>query len=319
MCALGVRGEMESKTELSTTLKGGLQMCRNNTFKIVATLVLAMQGFFVISATADPDSDPERCEAARHCDAESGGQCTSYRKWLKEDGIVCLGINSPTDPAQSTEGDRLATVQTTCDTDHGHSTFKAQVKCIETAVHQSPDFSRSTIINYIQLYTLTADNLVNEVARKTITPSAARVELQKALLEFRDRVDRQNAEASTKENAVRLQAQEAVAANAAERRREEERQVALQAADETRKREAQNRYEEAVTFCVAEATARMNANPSYVNQHLTVGVIPALLGAPPLNVNSQCENDTYWYKTIPLPQVQIHCSGSGGSVNCTEH
>jgi hypothetical protein len=143
--------------------------------------------------------------------------------------------------------------------------------CIKAGIHGSDVLSSAIVSADWQLYTLTADNLVDEVARKSISTSGARVELQKAFLEFRDRTNRRDGEMVARENeqasAARLQVQQAEAAATAAQERENERRAAVQAADEARAREDQTRQDEAVEFCISEATQRIGANPQFRNDN----------------------------------------------------
>jgi hypothetical protein len=62
---------------------------------------------------------------------------------------------------------------------------------LKVAVVQSNPIRESlnTDSGNLRLYMLTADKLVDDVSRKQTTGAAARVELQKAYLEFRDRTN----------------------------------------------------------------------------------------------------------------------------------
>jgi hypothetical protein len=198
----------------------------------------------VLCPGADPKSNPSdafgpvtdeeyagRCERALTACRNDDVACAKWRDAFNEHGSVCPGVNAPpsatrkgptansstvpahasSDTATSRAGDSLARLRSECDVAHGYKAFSAEVRCIENGIRVSQDFSATTVSDEIQLYTLTADNLVDEVGRKAMSPTAARVELQKAFLEFRDRSNRQNTEVAAKEEAVRLQAQATVA------------------------------------------------------------------------------------------------------------
>jgi hypothetical protein len=213
-----------------------------------------------------PVSDEEyarRCERALAACRDDNATCASWRNAFNSHGSICPGVNAPptatrkgppypspstinpgaitgqasSDVGNSRAGDSLAKLLSECDVAHGYKTFSVEVKCIKNGIRVSQDLSATTVSEEVQLYTLTADNLADEVSRKAISPAAARVELQKAFLEFRDRVNRRNAEVSAKEDAARLLAQQA--AEAAQKR-ENERRSAAQAAEEAQRRAQQD-------------------------------------------------------------------------------
>jgi len=213
-----------------------------------------------------PVTDEEyagRCERALTACRGDNAMCASWRDAFNAHGSICPGVNAPTTatrkgptyPSASTlnpgaitgqassdvgnprAGDSLAKLQSECDAAHGYKTFGVEVKCIKNGIRVSQDLSATTVSEEIQLYTLTADNLADEVSRKAVSPAAARVELQKAFLEFRDRVNRRNTEVLAKEDAARLLAQQA--AEAAQKR-ENERRSAAQAAEEAQRRAQQD-------------------------------------------------------------------------------
>jgi hypothetical protein len=217
--------------------------------------------------------------------------------------------------------DALARVQAGCDIAHGYRSFRSEVRCIEDGIRASPDLAATTVSADLELYTLTADNLVDEVSRKVITRTVGRVELQKAFLEFRDLVNRQNAETTAKAEAAQLQAQQAAASARAARERDNQRLAAAQAAAGAEQREIERRQEELVAFCVSEANERLAANPVFVSDHIHLGLFETSYGAGTYrNVDHLCAKDNYWYKQVPPPQKIITCSRSPGwgGVNCTE-
>ena len=295
-----------------------------------------------------------RCAKAEALCRDGDDRCASWREAFNEHGSVCPGVNAPataamrgppetqrptsypnvvktqasTDTSNLGSADSLARIQADCDASHGRKTFSSQVKCIKSGILLSQALSATTVSDDIHLYTLTADNLADEVGRKAILPTAARVELQKAFLEFRDRVNRQNAEMTAKEDAARFQAQQIAdaaqerenqrrASAQADRERENQRLAAAQA----EQREIDRRQEELVAFCVSEANQRLAANPIFVSDHIYLGLFETSYGAGTYrNVDRLCAKDNYWYKQVPPPQKIINCSRSPGwgGINCTE-
>jgi len=327
--------------------RNGSSLCEKYKIKLNAAHVVCPG----VNAVAEV---PDNCESAQAFCRAGSSLCEKYKQQYNSAGVICPGVNTQstttiggasalsssassagadgshasTDTVKSRVGDILAKVQIECDTLHGYKTFGSQVKCVKEGIRASPDLSATIISGDLQLYTLTADNLVDEVARKSITPSAARVELQKAFLEFRDRVNRQNAEVSAKEDAARLQAQQAEASAQAAHEQEIQRLIVAQAAAEAahtaaeaEQRELYSHQEESVAFCVSEANQRLAANPQYAWTLFGLGIFPTSEGARTFrNVDRLCANDNYWYKQVPPPQKIITCSQSPGwgGVNCTE-
>jgi hypothetical protein len=217
-------------------------------------------------------------------------------------------VNAPlsSNAAESRAADALGQLQTKCDAAHGYKAFSSQVKCIKDGIHVSQEFVATAISDDIQLYALTADNLVDEVGRKAISATAARVELQKAFLEFRDRVGRQNAEAAATQQAARLQALETAATAKAEQQREEDRRAAAHAIEVAQEQEAQRRHDQAVAFCVDTANERLAANPQFVNGNLGLGIWANGFGARTFhNVDKYCAADQGWYRNVPEVPVRI--------------
>jgi hypothetical protein len=187
-----------------------------------ALIAITAQFASVHTAAAENAADgayAQRCMAAFQACHTGASYCAAYRDAFDAEGSVCPCVNAAsnapsTGPTQSRrqkpqgaptahgESDSLAEIQAGCDADHGYKTFGSQVKCIKSCM---------SLVNAdsgdVQLYLLTADKLADDVARKQITVAAARVELQKAYLEFRDRTNRRRAEASSREDAARLAAQ----------------------------------------------------------------------------------------------------------------
>jgi hypothetical protein len=293
-------------------------------------------GAAAVAANEDGPLD-QKCIATQLMCKEHDEGCDRFRKLINKDRIYCPGINAPARPIANEDvagniasrdlshlepADRLARIQTGCDAANGYKTFSGQVKCIQAGIHESDVLSSAIISADLQLYTLTADNLVDEVARKSISTSGARVELQKAFLEFRDRAIRRDTELIARENeqanAARLRAQQAEAAATAAQERANDRRAAAQAADEARAREDQRRQDEAVEFCISEATQRIAANPRFRNDNtFTLGIYQ--VGNTYRNVDKFCASDRYWYKQVPEPQKFINCQNQGMlGVNCTQ-
>jgi hypothetical protein len=190
---------------------------------------------------------------------------------------------------------RLSEIQDGCDAGHGFHTFGAQVECIENGIRASSSGVPANVSGVLQLYTLSAENLADEVNRKTISQGAARVELQKAFLDCRDRLARQFSESAAKESALALQLQrDEQAANAA-REAENDRRSNAQMIQAAQDREFARRQSELVAYCVATANQLIRSNPMYVNEHFFQGIHP----------DTSCAADPYWYKTIPSLQSQV--------------
>jgi hypothetical protein len=277
---------------------------------------------FLVGAVSDQEY-AGRCERALTACRDNDKACTKWRDAFNQHGSVCPGVNAPltatrrgpistsnatsysgagnaplsSDSIKSRAVDALAQLQTECDAPHENKTFSSQVRCIRGGIPQlSQEFAATAISDDIQLYALTADNLVDEVGRKAISPTAARVELQKAFLEFRDRVNRQNAEASARQDAARLQAQEVATTAKAEQQRREDQRAAAEAVKKAEEREAQRRHDQAVALCVDTANERINANPQFRNDN------PWLWFH---NVKDYCAADEGWYRKLPEAPVRI--------------
>jgi hypothetical protein len=295
-------------------------------------------------AETSADQKTERCMAMRrHC--ENGeSACSWLRDALKDDGIICPGLGSPSRSAtigaystptahpariepssqyarSSEAADILANIQAECDAALGHSSFGSHVKCIKNGIQNSRGLATADSGD-VQLYVLTADRLMDDVARKQITVAAARVELQKAFLEFRERTYRKTAEASNRQNAARLEAQ-------AQQAEVERRQAAADA--EARAAEAVRQYAQAqanaqmmaaVQNCVALAYGRQNALATSPN--LSVRSIAngqqGLRNFAGVTMESACQKDPNWYLTIPVAPTITNCQSMGlGNFNCTTH
>lgn len=271
-----------------------------------------------------------RCEKALAACRDGDATCARWRDAFNEHGSVCPGVNasltatrkgptgSPnpasyvgaaTAPTSSDKGklfagDTLGKLQTECDAAHGYRAFSAEVKCVENGIRVSQDFSAKAVSEEIHLYTLTAENLVDEVGRKSMSSTAARVELQKAFLEFRDRLNRQNAETAAKEEAARLQAQQIAASAQAAREQENQRLLAAQAAAEDVQRAQDQEAQRAAQQAALEQVREQCREGMQINHN---GINYAGL--------AQCDADPYAYARIK----HINCSGNGtNQISCTE-
>jgi hypothetical protein len=150
--------------------------------------------------------DTRRCESAASVCAAGDDPtfCMTYKRNFNSEGLSCPGVNAPASPtsssvpaaATSSASEALAKIQMGCDSPHGDKTFASQIKCIESGIRGSRSLADTDSGN-LRLYMLTADKLVDDVSRKQTTVAAARVELQKAYLEFRDRTNQKNRLASS--------------------------------------------------------------------------------------------------------------------------
>jgi hypothetical protein len=162
----------------------------------------------VASPIADdvPTEEVRRCHAAAAvCAAgDDPAFCMTYKRNFNSEGLSCPGVNVPALPmtsgvpaaAATSAGEALAKIQMGCDSPHGDKTFASQVKCIESGIRVSRALADADSGN-LRLYRLTADKLVDDVSRNQTSVAAARVELQKAYLEFRDRTNQENRLASS--------------------------------------------------------------------------------------------------------------------------
>jgi hypothetical protein len=150
--------------------------------------------------------DTRRCESAASVCAAGNDPtfCMTYKNNFTREGLSCPGVNAAAGPitssapaaATSSASEALAKIQIGCDSPHGDKPFASQVKCIESGIRGSRALADTDSGN-LRLYMLTADKLVDDVSRKQTTVAAARVELQKAYLEFRDRTNQKSRLASS--------------------------------------------------------------------------------------------------------------------------
>ncbi len=131
--------------------------------------------------------EPVRCSAVRARCADESPLCATYKELLVRDGVACHGLSAPPAPPTHREAEGLAEIQASCDTTHKE--FASQIACIKRGVRTSESMAKADSAN-IQLFLLTADQLVDDLARRQITVASARVDLQKAYLDFRDRTAR---------------------------------------------------------------------------------------------------------------------------------
>jgi hypothetical protein len=285
-------------------------------------------------------AEPPRCMAVRHLCEDGDAGCGEYKRHLAEDGIACSRISVPlTAPIQARlqapegaaaalgQADGLAEIQAGCDAARGYKTFGSQVKCIKGGIQTSRSLANADSGD-VQLYLLTADKLVDDVARKQLTVAAARVELQRAYLDFRERTNRSIAEAGEQANAERFQAQRQqaeverrqAAADAESRAAEAARQYAQAQVQE----QANAQMMAAVQNCVALAYDRQNAlatSPSPMVRINAAG-LQGMRGMAGVTVENACQRDPNWYRTIPVaPPVQqqqrSHCDRDGmGGYDC---
>lgn len=289
--------------------------------------------------------DAKRCQsAAAVCTSDVGDPafCMAYKRNFTLEGLSCPGVNAPSlsatsgapsmpaytssGPAHvepslqyarsSNPGDTLANIQAECADAHGHGGFGSQVKCIKSGIQNSGGLATADSGD-VQLYVLTADKLVDDVARKHITVAAARVELQKAFLEFRERTNRKNADASNRAYTARLEAQ----AQQAEVQRRQAAADAEARAELAARQNAQAQADAqiaAIQNCVALAHERQQAAYERAqNPGVRAGLGLAFGGN---TAETACQRDPNWYRTIlvPPPVQRSHCqSDLLGGYNCT--
>jgi len=219
--------------------------------------------------------------------------------------------------------DTLQDYQDACVAQNGFKTFSAQVSCVKALAAESNMDDPST-----RLYLLTADKLLDDVRSNRATVPAARVELQRALIDAQQRQQREHAEIVAIQNAKQEQWQAAQRARQQQAARDEERE------DEQRQQIAQQRQREqaqadaqtmaAIQNCVAIARERENAlmtstGSVRANYNMQRGLNLAFGKTP----ESACQSDPNWFRTIPIappPTVtqRSHCdSDQMGGYDCT--
>lgn len=224
--------------------------------------------------------------------------------------ILLLGFTSlpghAEEPILPVPGGKVGDFQATCYADRRFRTFAQQVACIKGLLAQSTDPVYSSSNPDLTLYLLTADQLVADVKHRRITPSAARVQLQKAYLEMLDRMEaaRERLEREQQERAEAEQEKQHEEAEEAARQRE----LAEREAREEAAREAQQEaYAAAVQVCINQAKARRDAlnaaNPTLSLSQNAGAAIGSLFGGTRSNRSSdkdRCSEDPTWYESIPL-------------------
>jgi hypothetical protein len=205
--------------------------------------------------------------------------------------------------------DTLQDYQAACSKESGFVSFASQVDCVRALVNESTDPYVNKADLPTQLYVLTATKLVGDVASKRTTAAAARVELQRSLIEvtaaqgsarnaayLRDaqwnqaRVDesaRRQAESDARENAENARADRQRAVEAEEQSRQlaydQQRAFAQQAAVAQRQQARAND----VANCVRIANERSN------------GFMTGL-------VQSSCSMNPNYYRTV----LDMHSTSS---------
>jgi hypothetical protein len=256
------------------------------------------------AATATPDEGYyDKCVMTlTSCRGDDNPICVAWRRQYVSHGNNCPGYGDQPSSGAAASAlsspnavDRLGQISGECDRDYGAQSFSGQVKCLNDKIGVSQELAAATISGDTKLFQLTAENLVDEVRRKKISQAGARVELQKAFLEFRDHVNRQSSEVQARADAAETHARQAEVGATAAREAENNRRANAQMIADAQDREFKRRHEELVAFCVATAKQKINANPLYVNQNYFSGIHP----------DASCESDPYWYKTIPSLQSQV--------------
>jgi hypothetical protein len=204
-----------------------------------------------------------------------------------------------------------------------------QVDCIKALISESADRFTNKTDPHTQLYLLTADKLVLDVACNRLSAPAARIELQRALIgaeagqqaareagaaraeqlrEARaDATARRQAEAEARERADHEELMEQAAQGqqqAAEERAQQAETDQRQALAQQLQAQQQQAHLAAVAYCVQAANARLNG--------FMANIVP-----------SRCEANPNYYAT--LPNMQHHTAncqttglGSGmANSNCT--
>ncbi len=223
--------------------------------------------------------------------------------------------------------DTLQDYQNACNEANGFTTFSTQTACVKALVSESSDAFLNSRDPDTQLYLLTADKLVDDIRNKRTTVAAARVSLQRALIEVESKhqseaqADRARAEADRRE---RLAANQR-AAEASQRAQ----QMEMQAADQQRERvqainmQAEQERESAVEFCAAQVQARQQqylmANTTQTNSYALGQQLGMLLsGNSPRSV---CERNPQFFQSMPPPPTVTRCQRTGSygvaQVTCT--
>ena len=84
-------------------------------------------------------------------------------------------------------GNEIGDFHNACSANNGFKSFRSQVQCIKDLASRSSSYWSQASSPEVQLYLLTADNLVDEIHEKRITVSAARVALQNNYLDLLQR------------------------------------------------------------------------------------------------------------------------------------
>jgi hypothetical protein len=95
--------------------------------------------------------------------------------------MIGVAIASPDLPVP--RHDTLQDYENVCNETNGFTTFSMQVSCVKALVNEESSGFVSPRDPDTQLYLLTADKLVDDVNNKRATVAAARVSLQRALIE----------------------------------------------------------------------------------------------------------------------------------------
>jgi hypothetical protein len=190
-------------------------------------------------------------------------------------------------------GNTVADFQVACyAASESFKAFSQQVSCIKRLLAASPNPHHSSSNPDVQLYLLTADKLVDDVKHKRLTPAAARVELQRAYLDIRQR------QASEAQEQARIAAERETAQQ--ERARAEEQAREGERAQYAATVQQQAIAEAAEQRCIQLATERQDAlSAGNSGQYGMQQGMRNLFGNPAVK---NCRDDPDWYLTIPAPK-----------------
>jgi hypothetical protein len=209
----------------------------------------------------------------------------------------------------------------------GLTSFQQQFRCIEGALGagvRAVDPSDP----YLQLYLLSGRKTLDDVLNKRLTNAAARVELQKALMDVTQRYN----DAFLAKTLAEVARQKAVQDDA-RRQREAELENSRLGMESARAEQDQLAARAAVQHCINAATERRQAN--YRQQTIALARAPYSVRAAQqmqtqptasdADIRDKCESDPRYYESIVLVPVQpppaqttSRCTPDGlGGFTCT--
>jgi len=193
--------------------------------------------------------------------------------------------------------DTLQDYENVCNETNGFTTFSMQVSCVKALVNEESSGFVSPRDPDTQLYLLTADKLVDDVNNKRATVAAARVSLQRALIEVESK---HQAEAQ----ALRLQAE----TDRREKQAASQRAVYDSATDSSEQRHLQQVQPAQSQEKAEERTDRVHAiQQAFQN------------ASAQLQANDAQRRAKYCAQWLNnrTSNTNVHCNTYGNSTNCS--